>query len=566
MTVGIAMLVHNDLDRAAQIARHWVAGGCSLVIHVDKKVPGPVYSEFVKGLSDVPEIKFSKRFKCEWGMWGLVAATQAACELLLASFPDVRHVYLSSGACLPLRPVQELIDYLDANPETDFIESVTTDDASWIVDGLEDERFTLRFPFSWRKQRRLFDKYVDLQRKYKVKRKIPGGLVPHIGSQWWCLTRQTLTAILQDPLRTTYDRYFKRVWIPDESYFQTMARRYSRKLQSRSLTLAKFDFQGKPHIFYDDHLQLLRRSDCFVARKIWPQADRLYAAFLRTPETALKQAEPQPGKIDRLFVKATERRIRGRAGLSMQSRFPNEGWENGLTYGPYSVLEGFDELFEDFVPWLSRTIEANVHGHLFAPERVEYAHGGTSYRGAMSDSAKIRDYNGYSFLRNLIWNSRGEHQVFQFGPFDTNTVHWEFVKDRNANVAIISGAWLLRHFKSNSNFADIRKDAAKRQRIEREHINAMKSPYVKAKCHIWTFAEFLEAPVENLRLVLEDISPGIGNSITEAPKMTDLTGFGTFLRSLKDQGMSPYLLGDYREETGDAHPNPSAPRKPYLVR
>ena len=96
-----------------------------------------------------------------------------------------------------------------------------------------------------------------------------------MGSQWWCLTRQTLSAIFAGPAGVSvHDRYFRHVWIPDESYFQTLARLYSTHIESRSLTLSKFDFQGKPHIFYDDHLQLLRRSDCFVARKIWPHADR----------------------------------------------------------------------------------------------------------------------------------------------------------------------------------------------------------------------------------------------------------------------------------------------------
>jgi hypothetical protein len=121
-----------------------------------------------------------------------------------------------------------------------------------------------------------------------------------------------------------------------------------RNIESRSLTLSKFDFQGKPHIFYDDHLQLLRRSDCFVARKIWPRADRLYRTFLSAEHTGDRMAEPAPGKIDRIFSKALERRTRGRPGLYMQSRFPNPGWENGVTAGPYSVFHGFNDLFQDF--------------------------------------------------------------------------------------------------------------------------------------------------------------------------------------------------------------------------
>ncbi len=158
------------------------------------------------------------------------------------------------------------------------------------------------FPFSWRRQRKLFDGYVRLQRRVGYKRKVPDGLVPHLGSQWWCLTRQTLSAILESPDRAEIDRYFRRVWIPDESYFQTMVRQFSANVESRSLTLSKFDYQGKPHIFYDDHLQLLRRSDCFVARKIWPEAAKLYQNFLHGDAASQASAEPNPGKIDRLVL------------------------------------------------------------------------------------------------------------------------------------------------------------------------------------------------------------------------------------------------------------------------
>ena len=172
-------------------------------------------------------------------------------------------------------------------------------------------------------KRQLFDRFVEIQRTLNLKRKMPNGIIPHMGSQWWCLSRQTLSAILQDPERSTYDRFFRHVWIPDESYFQTLVRQYSTNIESRSLTLSKFDFQGKPHIFYDDHLQLLRRSDCFVARKIWPHADRLYEAFLTDPAGAMKRSEPNPGKIDRIFAKAVERRTRGRAGLCLLYTSPS---------------------------------------------------------------------------------------------------------------------------------------------------------------------------------------------------------------------------------------------------
>jgi hypothetical protein len=160
MTVGIVMLCHTALDRAAQVARHWAERGCPVVIHVDRRVKKAPYQKLIADLSDLQTIRFCERFACEWGTWGIVAATQAAATIMLRDFEDVRHVYLASGSCLPLRPVKELVAYLDARPRTDFIESVTTADVGWTIGGLDLERFTLRFPFSWRKNRRLFDAYV----------------------------------------------------------------------------------------------------------------------------------------------------------------------------------------------------------------------------------------------------------------------------------------------------------------------------------------------------------------------------------------------------------------------
>ncbi|NNE53717.1 MAG: glycosyl transferase [Sulfitobacter sp.] len=565
MTVGIVMLVHNALGRAEQVARHWSAAGCPVVIHVDKMVARKTYGTLVKALSDLPDVHFCDRFRCEWGTWGIVQASQTASEMMLARFRDVRHVYLASGSCLPLRPVEELIDYLAARPHTDFIESATTSDVPWTVGGLDEERFTLRFPLSWKRNRFLFDRIVEFQRRFGIKRSMPNGITPHMGSQWWCLSRRTLSAILQDPERETYDKFFRYVWIPDESYFQTLARLYSSNVESRSLTLSKFDFQGKPHIFYDDHLQLLRRSDCFVARKIWPYADRLYQAFLTDAEGAMKKTEPNPGKIDRIFSKAVERRTRGRSGLYMQSRFPNEDWENGVTAAPYSMFQGFAELFDDFEPWLAKATGARVHGHLFAPEGVEYADGQTAINGALSNSAVLRDYNPKAFLTNLIWNTRGERQCFQFGPADNQEVNWRIAKDPNAQVSVITGAWAVPLFRSNLDFAEIRAMAAHLQKVESEHMDVLRSPYTKARVRIWTMAEFIEAPMEPLQGILDEIGRTKLRRLSEAPKMVDLTGFGQFLQNLKNQGMHPYLMGDFPVESGH-FPAPKEQPKPYLVR
>lgn len=565
MGVGFIMLCHTALDRAAAVARHWARAGAPVVVHVDRRVPQDQFAAMQAACADVPAIGFSRRYPCEWGTFGLVRATQAAAEQMLAYHPEVRHCFLVSGSCLPLRPLRELQTYLASHPDTDFIESVTTSDVGWTVGGLDTERFTLRFPFSWRRNRRLFDAYTRLQRRLGVRRHIPLGLVPHLGSQWWCLTRRTLSAILNDPNRPVYDRYFRRVWIPDESYFQTLARLHSSRIESRPLTLAKFDHEGKPHVFYDDHLQLLRRSDCFVARKIWPGADRLYDAFLNPLPDASRMAEPSPGKIDRLFAKAAERRRLGRPGLYMQSRFPRAGRENGRTAGPYSVFHGFSPLFENFDAWISKSLGLRAHGHLFAPGRVEFAGGDDVFNGALCDSAVLRDYNPRAFLTNLMWSTRGERQCFLLGPADNLGCVPFMAGDSNAQISVVTGAWAVPLSRAQGDFSAIRREAARLQRAEAEMLAALDLPHAKASVRVWTLADFVENPMEAIQAIFDEINPRAPHRLTEVPRMVDLSGLSTFLQQLKNQGMLPTLVGDYAS-IDDMLSAPPERARPYLVR
>lgn len=564
-SLGFVMLVHTAFDRVTQVARYWATRRCPVVIHVDAKVSDEDFKALRRSLRDLDNVLFSDRFVCGWGSWGLVQATQAASEMMLEHFTGVRHVALASGSCLPLRPVEELRDYLAERPHTDFIESVTVEDVPWTIGGLHRERFTLRFPFSWKTRRRLFDRYVALQRRLGLRRTLPEGIDPHLGSQWWVLTRETLSAILTDPRRAEFDSYFRRVWIPDESYFQTLARRVARQIESRSLTLSKFDPQGKPYVFYDDHLQLLRRSDCFMARKVWPRADRLYDAFLSDDAPAMQRAEPAPHKIERVFAAAADRRALGRDGLLMQTRFPDDSWKLAKTAAPYSVFQGFDELFEDWETWLARRTGARVHGHLFDWTRVQFADGARVMQGGLTDHVALRDRNPRAFLTNLVWNTRGERQCFQYAPYDRQDINDLITWDAHAQISVISGAWLIRLFRSDMHFETIRKEAAWMQRVEDNFLALLRTRGLPSRVRIWTLADFIESPVEHLQTILDELEPGSPRRLTGLPRMVDLSDFGPFLQRLKNAGMKPYLTGDFLASGSDmAEDRPG--QSPYLVR
>ena len=543
MSFGVVLLCHEDFGRAAQAARVWAAGGCPVMVHVDARVPVAAFDGFRAALADLPGVAFTPRFACEWGTWGLVAATLAASERLLAAHPGLGHVYLASGACLPLRPVAELAAYLARHPDTDFIESVTTADAGWTVAGLSEERFTLRFPFAWRRQRRLFDLAVDLQRRLGLRRRRPEGIAPHLGSQWWCLTRATLAGILADPRRAEFDRFFRHVWIPDESYFQTLARRHARRIESRSLTLSKFDFAGRPHLFYDDHAALLRQSGCFVARKIWPGAAGLYAGF---PVAARSAAVPDPDRVERVFARAEDERQRGRPGLYNQARFPRRDAENGKTPAPYAVLTGLPDLFPGLDSWLARATGLTVHGRLFGPGPAEFAGGAAGAAGGLSPAPALRDHDRRAFLTNLLWGARGDRLAFAARPGDTDALDWFIATDPNARVFVVAGAWIVPLARSTGSFADLRAEAARLRHAETAQLAILRSAHVKARVRVWPLEAAVAAPGPLLRGLLEDIGGPRATPPVQAalapdllPPLADLTGVPELMRQLRDSGLPP---------------------------
>jgi|GEM_PF-59347 len=542
--LGVVMLCHDNLALAARMARIWADGGARVVMHVDAKAPASQLADLHEAL-DGSGILYAPRRSCTWGTFSLVAATQDAATMLLEAHPEVTHVFLASGACLPLRPVDELRRFLAAHPQADFIESVSVCDVGWTVGGLNEERFTLRFPFSFRHHRKLFDRFVNLQRRLGIRRHLPEGISPHIGSQWWCLTRQTLVAILTDPRREEFDRYFRHVWIPDESYFQTLMRRHSIHIESRSLTLAKFDAQGKPYVFYDDHLALLANSHIFVARKIWPGAAALYDAFPRRTDFAHTEEEPDTERIEALLDRAAARRRLGRPGLYMQSRFPRKDAENGKTSQPYVVIYGAGDLFEDFALRASVAAGRTVHGHVLGRHLVEFADDAPIGPGALSSHMGLRNLDPQGFLTSLVRSSE-DMPAFLYSPRDRQYLNWFMATDQNAQLLVVTGAWIVPLLHADMPFDDVRRIAAKLQRAEVRFLDILDSVWVKARVRRWSLAEALAQPGDLWSEICMTLHPEGGADQSPIPALRDMTGVTGLIRELRNAGLRPRKMGDPR--------------------
>ncbi|MGR3625563.1 MAG: DUF5928 domain-containing protein [Limimaricola sp.] len=327
--LAFILLCHKDPEAVIVQARGLAASGDAVAVHLDARAPRAAWDRLRDGLAGHPRVALvERRHRCDWGGWSLVAATISALRLALQRFPDASHFYLLSGDCVAIKSAAHAHAMLAAE-EADWIESVDFFEGGWIRTGISEERLTRWHPFNERARKRLFYASLDLQRRLGLRRRLPPGIRPMIGSQWWCLRRATIIAVLDFlDARPDVRRLFRWSWIPDETLFQTLVRHLvpREEIRSRSLTFLAFSDYGMPATLHDDHHDMLLAQDALFARKVGLGAGRLRAR-LRDLWASDRRDFPQGGDGRRLHRFLTGQ---GRVGR----RFAPRAWESGGTIGP----------------------------------------------------------------------------------------------------------------------------------------------------------------------------------------------------------------------------------------
>lgn len=277
--IAFILLMHKDPQGVIDQALRLTATGDYAAIHFDRRASDEAFRIIRAALEDHPRVVFARRrMRCGWGEWSLVAATLEAVRAAEAAFPQATHFYMLSGDCMPIKSAEFAYRFLDAE-DCDYIEAADFD-GDWIKTGLRRERLIYRHWFNERRHKWLFYASLGIQQRLGLSRALPRDLEVMIGSQWWCLRRQTIESILLlIRQRPEIVRFFRTTWIPDETFFQTLVAHLVPRIQirSRTLTFLIFSDYGMPVTFYNDQYDLLLRQDYLFARKISPEAQDLRA-------------------------------------------------------------------------------------------------------------------------------------------------------------------------------------------------------------------------------------------------------------------------------------------------
>ena len=325
--IAYILLCHRDPAAVIDQAQRLIARGDYVAIHFDARADDAGFAEIHATLGSNQNVVLARRVKCGWGEWSLVQATLAAIDAGLAAFPKTTHFYMVSGDCAPIKSAEFIHGFLDRNNK-DYIESFDYFQSDWIKTGMRKERLIYRHFVNERKHKKLFYASIEAQKRLGLARAIPHDLTSMVGSQWWCLRRKTMEAIL-DRLKKRKDiiRFFKKTWIPDETFFQTLVRHLvpHAEIDPRTLTFLMFSDYGMPVTFYNDQYDLLLSQDFMFARKISPEALNLKArlgALYASEQTEFKTSNE--GR--KLYHYLTQQ---GRHGRRFAPRF----WERESTLG-----------------------------------------------------------------------------------------------------------------------------------------------------------------------------------------------------------------------------------------
>jgi core-2/I-Branching enzyme len=247
------------------------------VIHVDSRADQTVYAA-LKSYSDTHPTQVHlcrQRYRCYWGRFGIVeAALSCARESLGLALP-FDHAFLLSGQDYPIKSLTHVRSFLHDHAGTEFIESFPADEPNrWTeAQGAHNAlNRVLHWTISFR------SRHIQI----KWKRRFPFGYRPHGGSMWWCLTRECIVYIdrfiRENP---SYTRYFRTVFIPDESFFQSIISNspFRARIVSDDLRYADWENPNPlyPRTLDSDDFERLMSSPKLIARKFDERSEALVA-------------------------------------------------------------------------------------------------------------------------------------------------------------------------------------------------------------------------------------------------------------------------------------------------
>lgn len=270
MRIAYLVMAHQRPGQLARLVTHLRKSG-DVFIHIDRKATDRFYG--LDGCRVLPD-----PIAVYWSSWSHV---EAEFKLARAALPGRFDYYcLLSGQCFPIKPLEQFEAHLRANALTEHIRYIPA--ADW-------PECLVRFEKHYFVPRTIIQRALNrLIRVLPYRRSLPAGLTPYNGWQWWTLTHDCLSSVVDAfATRAELTSFFRCCKNAEETAIQTVIgnSRFADRVDGSSLHEIEFP-TGSPHprVWTSADLPRLAASSAFFARKF---DDRVDAAVLDRLEAAL---------------------------------------------------------------------------------------------------------------------------------------------------------------------------------------------------------------------------------------------------------------------------------------
>lgn len=411
--IAYLILAHDQPQLLARLIDRLANDGNIVILHYDLKANHDDFNYLQARYAQEPMVLLAERIAVSWGDWSIVQATLKGLEAIKETglMPD--YVYLLSGSDYAIKPPLQLKKFLRQNACLDFIEAFPTKDERWVMQGIQTERHELYHLLNWRTHPRLFSWSITLQKFLGIERHLPANLHPHIGSQWWCLRWNSITKILKAAQDTEIIAFFKKTWVPDELFFQTLIAGLIPKDEIVTTSLTLFQFSpdyGVPIIYSNGHFDYLASAPFFFARKFSPYAEELRNQLdsVDTIPIPPKDLGVVPSDYQDYLYRfgslETGRRIMGLTGINPLGELK---WNKRIYFAVISMelapITAFPKLLNSHHGLL-------CHDALFDDEHIGFHNNQQWHAGYTSHDTLRRDYAPDQFLYQVI-NAKGHNHT-----------------------------------------------------------------------------------------------------------------------------------------------------------
>ena len=259
MRIGYVVLAYKSPSQLRRLLRRIAGEDSSIAVHVDRSTDRAVFHEMTRSEGELPDVHFLDRRRTYWGGFALVEATLDGIDYLVRGTPPVDYVILLTGQDYPLRPRAAIVEFLRGAGGRSFVHHSPLPYSAW------GPRGGLNRLESW---------YYVGRRRYHFRvpwqRKVPGGLHPYGGEAYWCLTRAAGEYVVRFAHENRrFVRFFRHVFIPDETFFHTivMNSRFREDVVNDTLHYVDWDADPSPAILTRDHFERMVRAGKLFARK-----------------------------------------------------------------------------------------------------------------------------------------------------------------------------------------------------------------------------------------------------------------------------------------------------------